>query len=203
MSVRYVARFVALVGSAMKAGLIALLSAPKLVWDGTKFVLQALSPPQQAAQAETALVTQVEELVAETEAKAEMTSAGIHKADVPADFHADLGRAAVQYLADAEHEDPSLASLLDEEMRDYLLHLPRDRQSLLVAYRPAQIGMHLSGDIPLVNMPRIPSFREWQQAQHDRLVAQGLRPDPRAIRTVRLADVDETPDADTVRFGMR
>lgn len=200
---RTVVRLVALVGSAMKAGLIAMLSAPKLIWDGTRFVLEALKPQSQAAQAETALVTKVEELVAETETKAAMTSAGgITRADVRPTHHTDLGRAALQYLQPMEGDDESLAVMLDDQAKDYLDTLPRDRLALFVNYRPEQIGRHLSRDVPLLNMPRVPSYREYTQALYDRLAAEGQNPDPRIVQTVRRADVDLEPQ-DTVRFGGR
>lgn len=199
---RTVTRFVALVGSAMKAGLIAMLSAPKLIWDGTRFVLEALKPQSQAAQAQGTLVQQVEELVAETETKAEMTAAGVHKADVRPTHFTDLGRAALQYLQPMEGDDESLAVMLDDQAKDYLDSLPRDRLALFVNYRPEQIGRHLSRDVPLINMPKVPSYREYTQALYNRLAAEGHNPDPRIVRTVRLADVDEEPQ-DTVRFGGR
>lgn len=189
-------------GAVIAATLAALAAAPRLIWEGGRWVLRSLAPPQQAAQAENALMAEVEDLVAETEAKAEMTAAGVHRADVPADFHADLGRAAIQYLADAEHEDPSLAAMLDDQAKEYLINLPRDRQSLLVNYRPEQIARHLLREVPLINMPRVPTYREYTQALYDRLAAEGHNPDPRIVQTVRRADVDETPE-DAVRFGMR
>ena len=200
-------RTIALFAAVMRLTLAAMAAAPKLVWEGGKWIARSFAPPAQAAQAESALRAEVEDLVAETEAKATMTAAGIHKADVPADFHADLGRAAIQFLADAEHEDPSLAAMLDDEAKEYLLHLPRDRQSLLVAYRPAQIGRHLTREVALVNMPRVPSFREWQQAEYARLAKAGHSPNPADFqRVVRKADVPDAPEEepqDTVRFGGR
>jgi hypothetical protein len=202
MAVRYVTRIVALVASAAKLGLIALLSAPKLVWDGTKFVLQALSPPQQAAQAQGELVQQVEELVAETETKAAMTAAGVHKADIRPTHHTDLGRAALQYLMPMEGDDETIAVMLDDQAKDYLDSLPRDRLALFVNFRPEQIGRHLTREVPIATMPRVPSYREYTQSLYDRLAAEGHNPDPRIVQSIRWADVDEEPQ-DTVRFGGR
>ncbi|MCJ2043169.1 hypothetical protein MKK58_01185 [Methylobacterium sp. J-078] len=195
-------RTIALFAAVMRLTLAAMAAAPKLVWEGGKWIARSFAPPAQAAQAESALMAEVEDLVAETETKAALTAAGVHRADVPADFHADLGRAAIQFLADAEHEDPSLAAMLDEEAKEYLINLPRDRQSLLVNYRPAQIGRHLTREAALINMPRVPTFKEYRQALYDRMEAEGLRPDPRIVQSIRKADVDETPE-DGVRYGMR
>ena len=200
-------RPLAFIAAVMRLTLAAMAAAPKLLWEGGKWVLRSLGPPQQAAQAESALMAEVEDLVAETEAKAEMTAAGIHRADVPADFHADLGRAAIQYLANAENEDPILAAMLSEETKGYLRGLPRDRQVLLTAYRPANIGRHLSSEVPILGMPKVPTYREWQQAEYARLVAAGHSPNPADYqRVVRKADVpdaaDDTPE-DTVRYGGR
>lgn len=189
-------------GAVIAATLAALAAAPKLIWEGGRWILRSFAPPAQARQVESALVAQVEDLVAETETKAAMTAAGDHKADVRPTHYVDLGRAAIQYLADAEHEDPILASMLDDQAKEYLITLPRDRQSLLVNYRPEQIARHLLREVPLINMPRVPTYREYTQALYDRLAAEGHNPDPRIVQSIRKADVDETPE-DTVLYGMR
>lgn len=195
-------RTIALFAAVMRLTLAAMAAAPKLVWEGGRWILRSLAPPQQAAQAETALVQQVEELVAETETKAEMTAAGVHKADVRPTHFTDLGRAALQYLHPMEGDDESLAVMLDDQAKDYLDTLPRDRLALFVNYRPEQIGRHLSRDVPLLNMPRVPSYREYTQALYVRLAAEGHNPDPRIVQSIRRADVDEEPQ-DGVRYGMR
>ncbi|MCJ2047645.1 hypothetical protein MKK58_24345 [Methylobacterium sp. J-078] len=189
-------------GAVIAATLAALAAAPKLIWEGGRWILRSLAPPQQAAQAPGELVEQVEELVAETETKAAMTSAGVHKADIRPTHHTDLGRAALQYLMPMEGDDETIAVMLDDQAKDYLDSLPRDRLALLVNFRPEQIGRHLTREVPIATMPRVPSYREYTQSLYDRLAAEGHNPDPCIVQSIRRADVDEEPQ-DGVRYGMR
>lgn len=204
-----VARYVA---SAVVAGILAMLSAPKMVWEAGKWVLRAVSPQPQAPQAQGALMQQVEELVAETESqaavvasKAARDAAGITSADVGPDFHRHLGQAALQFLMPEAGVDPTLEAMIDDEKAHYLLSLPRDQLALFVCMKAEVIGRHLSGDAPLATMPRIPTFREYQATQYARLVKAGHSPDPRDFQhVVRKADVpDAVEEEDAVRYGMR
>jgi hypothetical protein len=190
------------------ATLAALAAAPRLIWEGGRWILRSLSPPQQARQAESALVAQVEDLVAETEAKAQIAATtGIVKADVGPDFHRNLGRAALQHLLCEDDADPTLAAMLSDETKSYLANLQRDRLAIFVCLQAEVIGRHLSGDARLATMPRVPSYREWQQAEYARLVKAGHSPDPadyhRVVRRADVPDAADEPEEDAVRFGMR
>ncbi|MHC2001816.1 hypothetical protein ACYQR9_15455 [Methylobacterium sp. CM6241] len=203
-----VRRFLGAVGALVAATLAAIAAAPRLIWEGGRWVLRSLAPPAEARQAENALIEQVADLVAETEAKAEIAAAtGIVKADVGPDFHRNLGRAALQHLLCEDDADPTLAAMLSDETRSYLANLPRDRLAIFVCLQAEVIGRHLSGDARLATMPRVPLYREWQQAESARLVKAKHSPDPadyrRVVRGVDVPDAADEPEEDAVRFGMR
>ena len=196
------------IGALIAATLAAIAAAPRLIWEGGRWVLRSLAPQPQARQAENALMEQVEDLVAETEAKAQTAAAtGIVRAYVGPDFHRNLGRAALQHLLCEDDADPTLAAMLSDETKSYLAGLPRDRLAIFVCLQAEVIGRHLSGDTPLVRMPRIPSYREWQQSEYAHLVKAGHSPNPadyrRVVRRADVPDAADEPKEDAVRFGMR
>ncbi len=171
-----------------KLGLLAMLSAPKLVWDGARFVLKSFGPPQQAAQAESALVQQVEELVAETEAEGRARRRRHPQGRRPGGFprRPRARRAPVPGRCGTRESDPRGPA----ERRDEGLPPPPCPRQAGPAHgiSAANIGRHLSGEVPILGMPKVPTYREWQQAEYARLVAAGHSPNPADYqRVVRKA----------------
>jgi len=191
-----VARYVA---SAVVAGILAMLAAPRLIWEAGRWVLRAVSPQPQAPQAESELVQQVEEVTAAVEAKTN----GVLKADVAPDFEVSLGRAALDHLFDAEDADPTLAAMLSDETRAYLDGLSREHLARIVCYSPERVGSHISGGVQILGIPRVPTYQEWQAMEFNRLLKAGHNPDPADYcHVIRRADVAEPEEeVEAVRFG--
>jgi hypothetical protein len=193
-----VARYVA---SAVVAGILAMLAAPRLIWEAGRWVLRAFSPQPQAPQAERELVQQVEEVTAAVEAKVD----GILKADVGPDFDVSLGRAALDFLFDAEDADPILAAMLTDETKAYLSGLSREHLGRMVCYSPERVGSHISGGVQILGLPRVPTYREYQAAEFSRLLKAGHTPNPADYcHVVRKADVaapEPEEELEAVRFG--
>ncbi|SFE90108.1 hypothetical protein [Methylobacterium sp. yr596] len=166
---RSVVRFVALM---MRAALAAMAAAPRLVWDGARWVARAVTgapPAVAAAQAEA---------MAEVEAAAqEQAAAQAKPAATPAAVHEAWGRAAVAHLAPLPGQAPAATACLDEAAKRYLDQLTPAQALRLASLEPRHVGAHLLGDRPLAALPRPLTVAEWQAEEKERLAAAaGSRP---------------------------
>ncbi|WP_438345788.1 hypothetical protein [Methylorubrum populi] len=166
----------------MRAAFAALARAPKLVWDGTRFVLRAAAailptPPQEEALAE-------EELLAELNRPREILKADI----VEADPREEWGYAAGNYLASCG-EEPA-AGVLDERAIAHLDSLDVAERAALLAYEPRHIGQHLMGERKLKNLPPVPTAAQWTDAEKARLAAlAGPVREGNAVIRAKMAEV--------------
>ncbi|SEO94653.1 hypothetical protein SAMN04487843_105138 [Methylobacterium sp. ap11] len=164
-----------------RAAALAMARAPRLVWDGTKFVLRAAAalvptPPQEEALAE-------EELVRELSRPRELVKADV----VEADPREEWGRAAGDHLFPCGEE--RAAGILDERARSYLDSLDVEERAALLAYEARHIGQHLLGERKLKNLPPVPTAAQWTDAEKARLAA--LAGPVREGRALLQAKVDE------------
>ncbi|ACS39110.1 hypothetical protein [Methylorubrum extorquens] len=153
------------IASIMRSVAAALARAPRLVWDGTKFVLRAAAsilptPPQEEAIAE-------QELMAEL-----MRPRELPKADTGyEDPHEAWGRAAGDFLVPCGEPLVRPEAVLDERARAYLDALNVMERAALLAYDARHIGQHLLGDRKLKGLPRVPTAAEFTDAEKQRLAA--------------------------------
>ncbi|MEH3144080.1 MAG: hypothetical protein PGN34_01705 [Methylobacterium frigidaeris] len=147
----------------MRAAFAALARAPRLVWDGTRFVLRASAavlptPPQEEALAE-------EELLAELNRPREILKADIAEPDVREEW----GHAAGSHLFPCGEE--RAAGVLDERAVAYLNSLDVEERAALLAYEARHIGQHLMGERVLKGLPKVPTLAEWTAEEKARLAA--------------------------------
>lgn len=147
--------------SVMRAAFAAMARAPRLVWDGTKFVLRAATaliptPPQEEAMAE-------EELLRELSRPREIVKADV----VEVDPREEWGRAAGDHLFPCGEERAK--GVLDERARAYLDSLDVEERAAFLAHEPRHIGQHLMGERVLKNLPPVLTFAEWTDAEKARL----------------------------------
>lgn len=144
-----------------RAAALAMARAPRLVWDGTKFVLRAATaliptPPQEEALAE-------EELLAELNRPRVLPKADIVEPDVRETW----GRAAGDHLFPCGEE--RAAGVLDERARAYLDSLDLEERAALLAHEAKHIGQHLMGERKLKGLPPVPTAAQWTDAEKARL----------------------------------
>lgn len=162
--------------AAIRAALVAMATAPKLVWDGFRWVARAVTaPPPAVAEAQA-------EAIAEIEAMAQEDAAAKAKpAATPAAIHEAWGRAAVAHLAPLPGQPPEATACLDDAARCYLNRLTPAQALKLASLEPRHVGAHLLGDRPLPALPRPLTVAEWQAEEKERLAASaGPRPRPDA-----------------------
>ncbi len=164
-----------------RAAALAMARAPKLVWDGTRFVLRAAAailptPPQEEAIAE-------EELMAELNRPRELVKADIVEPDVREEW----GYAAGNHLVSCG-EEPA-AGVLDERAIAYLDSLDIEERAALLAYEAKYIGAFLLGERVLKGLPKVPTAAQWTDAEKARLAA--LAGPVREGRALIQAKVDE------------
>jgi hypothetical protein len=180
--VRSVVRFVALM---MKAAMAAMAAAPRLVWDGARWVARAVTAPPPAVAAAQA------EAMSEIEAAArEDAAAQVKPASTPAAVHEAWGRAAVAHLAPLPGQAPAATACLDEAAKRYLDRLSPEQALKLASLEARHIGAHLLGDRRLGGLPRPLTVAEWQAEEKERLAAAAgsrLRPDAEPQRGRREA----------------
>lgn len=151
--------------SIMRSVAAALARAPKLVWDGTKFVLRAAAaliptPPQEEAMA-------ADELMAELNRPREIIKADVAEADPREDW----GRAAGDYLMPCGAAPVRPEAVLDARAIAYLDSLDVEERAALLAPEPRHIGQHLMGERRLQGLPQVPTAAEWTAAKQARLAA--------------------------------
>ncbi|MBK3397702.1 hypothetical protein [Methylobacterium ajmalii] len=166
--------------SVMRAAFAAMACAPRLVWDGTRFVLRAAAsliptPPQEEAVAE-------EELMAELNRPREILKADVVEPDVREEW----GYAAGNHLVSCG--EPT-KGVLDERAIAYLDALDIEERAALLAYEARHIGQHLMGERMLKGLPKVPTLAEWTAAEKARLAA--LAGPVRERRALIQAKVDE------------
>lgn len=150
------------VASLMRSVAAALARAPRLVWDGTRYVLRAAAsilptPPQEEALAE-------EELLRELTRPREILKADV----VETDPREEWGYAAGNYLVSCG--EPT-KGVLDERAIAYLDSLDIEERAALLAYEAKHIGMHLLGERALKGLPPVPTAAQWTDAEKARLAA--------------------------------
>lgn len=173
--------FRSFVASLMRSVAAALARAPRLVWDGTKFVLRAAAalvptPPQEEALAE-------EELLAELNRPRVLPKPDV----IEADPREEWGYAAGNYLVSCGEEPAS--GILDERAIAYLDSLDIEERAALLAYEARHIGRHLLGELALKGLPPVPTAAQWTDAEKARLAA--LAGPVREGRALIQAKVDE------------
>ena len=177
-------RFFAL---AMRAALAAMAAAPKLVWDGARWVARAVTAPPPA----------VAGAMAEIEAMAqEDVAAQAKSASAPSDVHEAWGRAAVAHLAPLPGQAPEATACLDDAARGYLDRLSPEQALRLASMEHRHVGAHLLGDRPLAALPRPITVAEWQAEEKGRLAAAAqprTRPDAEPQRGRRDASHRPAP----------
>lgn len=185
---RSFARFIAAV---MKAAMAAMAAAPRLVWDGARWVARAVTAPPLGVAAAQA------EAMAEIEAAAqEDVAAQAKPAAAPTDVQTAWGRAAVAHLAPLPGQAPEATACLDDAARCYLDKLTPEQALRLASLEPRHVGAHLLGDRPLAAMPRPLTMAEWRAEEKERLAAAAkprARPDAEPQRGRRDASHRPAP----------
>ncbi|KMO27746.1 hypothetical protein PUR29_25720 [Methylobacterium ajmalii] len=181
-------RFFAL---AMRAALAAMAAAPRLIWDGARWVARAITaPPPAVADAQA-------EAMAEIEAAAqEDVAAQAKPVGAPADVHEAWGRAAVAHLAPLPGQASEATACLDDAARRYLDRLTPEQALRLASMEHRHVGAHLLGDRPLAALPRPITVAEWQAEEKGRLAAAAkprTRPDAEPQRGRRDASHRPAP----------
>ena len=169
--------------AAIRAALVAMATAPKLVWDGARWVARAVTaPPPAVAEAQA-------EAMAEIEAMAQEDAAAKAKpASTPAAVHEAWGRAAVAHLAPLPGQAPGATACLDDAARTYLDQLTPEQAFRLASLEPRHVGAHLLGNRPLSWMPKPLTMAEWRAEEKERLAARAKpRPDGEPRRERREA----------------
>ncbi|BCM83606.1 hypothetical protein [Methylobacterium indicum] len=166
--------------SVMRAVAAALARAPRLVWDGTRFVLRAAAalvptPPQEEALAE-------EELMAELNRPRQLVKADVAEVDPREEW----GYAAGNHLVSCG--EPT-KGVLDERAMAYLDSLDIEERAALLAYEARHIGAFLLGERKLKGLPPVPTAAQWTDAEKARLAA--LAGPVREGRALIQAKVDE------------
>ncbi|MCF4127928.1 hypothetical protein [Methylobacterium sp. SyP6R] len=177
--------------AAIRAALVAMATAPKLVWDGARWVARAVTaPPPAVAEAQA-------EAMAEIEAAAQEDAAAQAKpAATPAAVHEAWGRAAVAHLAPLPGQAPAATACLDEAARCYLDRLTPAQALKLASLEPRHVGAHLLGNRPLASLPRPLTLAEWHRQEVERVAAMSkpkARPDGEPRRDRREASHRPAP----------
>lgn len=174
---RSVVRFVALV---MKAALAAMAAAPRLVWDGVRWVARSLSgAPGQAAAAQAEAVAELQ--AAADEATQNLAAPAAAAPAAPsADASLEWGQAALRFLAGQRR---GVEGTLDEPALAYLGALSPEQQARLAAHPARRIGEHLLRERRIASLPEPEDMAAWRRAEIDRLCRQPvaepvLRVDP-------------------------
>lgn len=177
--------------AAIRAALVAMATAPKLVWDGARWVARAVTaPPPAVAEAQA-------EAMAEIEAAAQEDAAAQAKpASTPAAVHEEWGRAAVAHLAPLPGQAPEATACLDDAARVYLDRLTPEQAFRLASLEPRHVGAHLLGNRPLATLPRPLTLAEWHRQEVERVAAMSkpkARPDGEPRRDRREASHRPAP----------
>lgn len=185
---RSFARFIAAI---MRAAMAAMAAAPRMVWDGLRWVARVVTaPPPAVAEAQA-------EAMAEIEAAAQESAAAQAKpAAAPADVQTAWGRAAVAHLAPIPGQASEATACLDDAARVYLDRLSPEQALRLATMEPRHVGAHLLGDRPLATLPRPLTVAEWRAEEKERLAAKAAprtRPDAEPQRGRRDASHRPSP----------
>lgn len=155
-------RLARLMASVAAAALAALALAPRMVWEGGKWVAKTVFPgqPQQEAIAEQELMEEI------------MRPRPLPKADVGCENpHEAWGRAAADHMMPCGEPLVRPEAVLDERARAYLDSLDVMERAALLAYEPRHIGQHLLGERVLKGLPKVPTAAEFTDAEKARLAA--------------------------------
>lgn len=167
---RSLIRFVAAI---IRAALAAMAAAPRMAWDGARWVAGAVTaPPPAVAEAQA-------EAMAEIEAMAQEDAAAQAKpASTPAAVQTEWGQAAVAHLAPLPGQAPAATACLDEAARCYLDRLTPAQALKLASLEPRHIGAHLLGDRRVASLPRPLTLADWHRQEVERVAAMA-KPRPR------------------------
>lgn len=170
-------RFIA---AAMRAALAAMAAAPRLVWDGARWVVRAVTgAPGEAAAAQAEAVAEMQAAAVEAE-QALATPAPGDPVGTSADAALEWGQAALRYLAGQRR---GVEAILDEPALVYLNALTPYQQARLAAHPARRIGEHLLRERRIASLPEPEDLAAWRKAELARLCAQPvalprLRVDP-------------------------
>lgn len=177
---RALARFIA---SVAMAALSAMALAPKLVWEGGKWVAKSVFGSGAGGNAAAAQAQAAAELQAAANevAAAKAAPAPALAASPVGTPDWEWGTAALRVLAG----DPDAGKgILDEAALKYLLALSPDQGMKLAAFPPDRIGRHLTGNEPIWSIAQATSLKDYWSAEIERLCAE-------TSKTVPLLQVDE------------
>ncbi|MEE7478848.1 hypothetical protein [Methylobacterium hispanicum] len=169
---RSVVRFVAAI---MKAALVALATAPRLVWDGVRWVARSMSggAPGQAAAAQAEAVAELQ--AAADEATQNLAAPAASATAAPsADASVEWGQAALRFLAGQRR---GVEGTLDEPALAYLGALSPEQQARLAAHPARRIGEHLLRERRIASLPEPEDMAGWRKAELARLCRLSL-PEP-------------------------
>ena len=146
--------------SVMRAVAAALALAPRLVWEGGKWVARTFFPgaPQEQTVAEQEMM---EELLRPREIPAAVT--GYENPDEA------WGRAASDHLIPLGTPLHRPEEILDERAMSYLDSLDLSERSALLAHDARHIGQHLMGERKLKGLPPVPTAQQFNDAEGARL----------------------------------
>ncbi|MBE7196327.1 MAG: hypothetical protein INR70_00790 [Parafilimonas terrae] len=148
--------------SVMRAVAAALALAPRLVWEGGKWVAKTFfpGPPQQEAIAENELMAEL------------MRPREIPSVDTGYDSPDEAwGRAAADRLVPCGESLHRPEAILDERALAYLDSLDIMQRAAILAYEPRHIGQFLLGERVLKNLPPVPTAAQFTEGEKQRLAA--------------------------------